>query len=81
MQQLLVVTGSSSSPSGEASRAAQQHVDVATCSLLDTAKTCTYRITNTYGAVLTSVVAQCKPLVGSAADATALLNSFLQYQE
>lgn len=59
----------------------QQHVDAAACALLDTAKTCTYRLTNTYGEVLMSVAAKQPPLVGTAAEAQALLASFLAHQE
>jgi hypothetical protein len=59
----------------------QHHVDAAAVALLDVAQTCVYRITNTYGAVLGSVVAQVPPLVGTAADAVALLNSFLAYEQ
>lgn len=70
------------SSSGSSSNAApQQHVDVATCALLDTAKTCTYRITNTYGEVLMSVVAKTRPFVGTAAETRALLASFLDHRE
>jgi hypothetical protein len=60
---------------------AQQHVDAAACALLDTAKTCTYRLTNTYGEVLASVVVKHKPLVGTVGEAQALLASFLAHQE
>jgi hypothetical protein len=71
----------SSGSAGARSGAPQQHVDAAACALLDTAKTCTYRLTNTYGEVLASVVAKHKPLVGTAAEAQALLASFLAHQE
>jgi hypothetical protein len=56
-------------------------VDAAACALLDTAKTCTYRLTNTYGEVLASVVVKHKPLVGTVGEAQALLASFLAHQE
>lgn len=59
----------------------QQHVDAAACALLDTAKTCTYRLTNTYGQVLASVVVKYKPLVGTVGEAQALLESFLAHQQ
>lgn len=74
------ITNSSSGGAGSEG-APQQHVDAATCALLDTAKTCMYRITSTYQDVLTSVVAKSKPLVGSSAEAQALLASFLANQE
>eukprot|EP00882_Tetradesmus_deserticola_P023706 GHRQ01025812.1.p1 GENE.GHRQ01025812.1~~GHRQ01025812.1.p1 ORF type:complete len:352 (+),score=189.39 GHRQ01025812.1:92-1147(+) len=59
----------------------QQHVDAAACALLDTAKTCTYRLTNTYGEVLASVVVKYKPLVGTVGEAQVLLDSFLAHQQ
>jgi hypothetical protein len=72
---------SGGSAGAAASGGPQQHVDAAACALLDVAKTCTYRLTNTYGEVLMSVVAQQKPLVGSVAKAQALLASFLEHAE
>jgi hypothetical protein len=59
----------------------QQHVDAAAWALLDVAKTCTYRVTNTYGGVLASLVAARKPLVGTTADAQALLAGFLACEQ
>jgi hypothetical protein len=69
------------SSSDSSSDAAQHHVDAAALALLDVSQTCVYRITNTYGAVLSSVVAQARPLVGTSADAVALLDSFLAHQQ
>lgn len=61
--------------------AAQHHVDSAALSLLDVAQTCVYRITATYGAVLGSVVAGAVPVVGTAAESCALLQTFLDYEQ
>eukprot|EP00878_Enallax_costatus_P032148 GHUV01035258.1.p1 GENE.GHUV01035258.1~~GHUV01035258.1.p1 ORF type:complete len:337 (+),score=102.80 GHUV01035258.1:564-1574(+) len=69
------------SSSSSSSAAPQQHVDTATCALLDTAKTCTYRITNTYGEVLSSVVAKSRPLIGTSTESQTLLASFLAHRE
>lgn len=73
--------GGDASSSSSSSDGVQHHVDAAALALLDVAQTCVYRITNTYGAVLGSVVAQGRPLVGTTADAQALLQSFLDYQQ
>eukprot|EP00879_Flechtneria_rotunda_P014357 GHRR01014997.1.p1 GENE.GHRR01014997.1~~GHRR01014997.1.p1 ORF type:complete len:378 (+),score=149.63 GHRR01014997.1:235-1368(+) len=73
--------GSGSSSGGAAQSQQQHHVAAAACALLDVAKTCTYRVTNTYGAVLASVVAQSKSPIGTSAQAQALLKGFLTYEE
>jgi hypothetical protein len=72
---------SSSSNSSDGSDAAQHHVDAAAVALLDVAQTCVYRISNTYGAVLGSVVMQSKPVVGSTSEVYALLQTFLNFEQ
>lgn len=76
-----LLSGSRPNAEGGSDAAVQHHVDAAALALLDVAQTSVYRITNTYGAVLSSVVAQTRPLVGTTADAQALLESFLSYQQ
>jgi hypothetical protein len=73
--------GSGAGNGSSSSSGSQQHVDAAACALLDVAKTCTYRLTNTYGGVLASLVGARQPLVGTTAEAQALLASFLACEQ
>ena len=83
MLQHLLGMASGSLGSGDGAQGALQHVDVAAYALLDTAKRALYKVTQTFGPVLVSMLRQSSHKVptGDKAEVLELLDSFLKQEQ